>query len=113
MWLFIINFYAFVHKQGRSTFFIKKSYIFKKFRWKKQLNLEDFMKTFYKVYEILDITGFTEMMDVQKAYRKISVEGCVWLPKLRSPLKMGLIRSVIVACPTGSVSKSMGITKQS
>ena len=29
-----------------------------------------------EVYEIFDITGFTEMMEVQKAYRIISVEGC-------------------------------------
>ena len=29
-----------------------------------------------EVYEILDMTGFTEMMTVQKAYRVISVEGC-------------------------------------
>ncbi|MCR4924976.1 MAG: phosphotransferase [Clostridiales bacterium] len=29
-----------------------------------------------EVYEIFDITGFTEMMDISKAYRKISVEGC-------------------------------------
>ncbi len=28
------------------------------------------------VYEIFDMTGFTEMMDIQKAYRVISVEGC-------------------------------------
>lgn len=28
------------------------------------------------VYEILDVTGFTEMMTVEKAYRVISVEGC-------------------------------------
>jgi len=28
------------------------------------------------VYEIFDMTGFTEMMDIAKAYRKISVEGC-------------------------------------
>ena len=28
------------------------------------------------VYEILDMTGFTEMMRVEKAYRVISVEGC-------------------------------------
>ena len=28
------------------------------------------------VYEVLDMTGFTEMMDVQKAYRILSVEGC-------------------------------------
>ena len=28
------------------------------------------------VYEIFDMTGFTEMMDISKSYRKISVEGC-------------------------------------
>ena len=29
-----------------------------------------------EVYEIFEMTGFTEMMDVKKAYREISVEGC-------------------------------------
>ncbi|MBE6719540.1 MAG: STAS domain-containing protein [Ruminococcaceae bacterium] len=29
-----------------------------------------------EVYEIFDMTGFTEMMDIAKAYRKLSVEGC-------------------------------------
>lgn len=29
-----------------------------------------------EVYEILDMTGFAEMMPVQKAYRRLSVEGC-------------------------------------
>ena len=28
------------------------------------------------VYEVFEMTGFTEMVDIQKAYRKISVEGC-------------------------------------
>ena len=28
------------------------------------------------VYEILDMTGFTEMIDVEKAYRRLSVDGC-------------------------------------
>ncbi|MBO4323150.1 MAG: anti-sigma factor antagonist [Clostridia bacterium] len=28
------------------------------------------------VYEILEMTGFTQMMDVEKAYRVVSVEGC-------------------------------------
>lgn len=27
-------------------------------------------------YEIFEVTGFTEMMEIQKAYRRISVEGC-------------------------------------
>ena len=29
-----------------------------------------------EIYEIFDMTGFTEMMDISKAYREISVEGC-------------------------------------
>lgn len=29
-----------------------------------------------EVYEILDVTGFTELVDVQKAYRQVSIEGC-------------------------------------
>ena len=29
-----------------------------------------------EVYEIFDMTGFTEMMPVEKAYRRLSVEGC-------------------------------------
>lgn len=29
-----------------------------------------------EVYEIFDMTGFTEMMEVQKAYRIVSVDGC-------------------------------------
>ncbi len=28
------------------------------------------------VYEVLEMTGFTEMLKVQKAYRRLSVEGC-------------------------------------
>ena len=28
------------------------------------------------VYDIFDMTGFTEMMDISKAYREMSVEGC-------------------------------------
>ena len=29
-----------------------------------------------EVYEIFDMTGFTEMMEIQKAYRVLSVDGC-------------------------------------
>ena len=29
-----------------------------------------------EVYEIFDMTGFTEMMDISKAYRVLSVDGC-------------------------------------
>ena len=29
-----------------------------------------------EVYEIFDMTGFTEMMKIEKAYRRFSVEGC-------------------------------------
>ena len=29
-----------------------------------------------EVYEVFEMTGFTEMIDIQKAYREVSVEGC-------------------------------------
>lgn len=29
-----------------------------------------------EVYEIFEMTGFTEMMEIHKAYRKVSVDGC-------------------------------------
>lgn len=29
-----------------------------------------------EVYEVFEMTGFTQMMDIQRAYRRISVEGC-------------------------------------
>ncbi len=29
-----------------------------------------------EIYEILEMTGFTEMIEVEKAYRQLSVEGC-------------------------------------
>ncbi len=34
-----------------------------------------------EIYEILDMTGFTEMMTVKKAYRRFSVDGCALLGK--------------------------------
>lgn len=34
-----------------------------------------------EVYEIFNMTGFTDMMTVEKAYRRISVEGCEFLAK--------------------------------
>lgn len=29
-----------------------------------------------EVYEILSMTGFTEMMPVERAYRRLSIDGC-------------------------------------
>ena len=29
-----------------------------------------------EIYEIFDMTGFTEMMTVERGYRRVSVEGC-------------------------------------
>ena len=29
-----------------------------------------------EIYEIFDMTGFTQMMDVEKVYRTVSVDGC-------------------------------------
>ncbi len=36
----------------------------------------DFINVSSEVYEVLEMTGFTEMMNVKRAYRKLSVEGC-------------------------------------
>ena len=29
-----------------------------------------------EVYEVFEMTGFTEMMDISKAFRELSVDGC-------------------------------------
>ena len=34
------------------------------------------VNTSSEVYEIFDMTGFTEMMDISMAYRRISIDGC-------------------------------------
>lgn len=34
-----------------------------------------------EVYEVFDMTGFTDMVTVEKAYRRLSVEGCKFLAK--------------------------------
>ena len=34
-----------------------------------------------EVYEILDMTGFTDMVTVEKAYRRMSIEGCEFIAK--------------------------------
>ena len=34
-----------------------------------------------EVYEVLDMTGFTDMVTVEKAYRRLSVEGCEFIAK--------------------------------
>ena len=34
-----------------------------------------------EVYDILDMTGFTDMVTVERAYKRISVEGCEFLAK--------------------------------
>ena len=33
------------------------------------------------VYEVFDMTGFTDMVTIEKAYRKMSVEGCEFIAK--------------------------------
>lgn len=45
-------------------------------RMKKLRNEMRIINVSPEVYEIFDMTGFTEMMDISKAYRKISVDGC-------------------------------------
>ena len=38
-----------------------------------QLSLQELSS---EVYEIFDMTGFTEMMPIRKAYRQVSIDGC-------------------------------------
>ena len=45
-------------------------------RLKKNSNKFKIINANSEVYEIFDMTGFSEMMDIEKAYREISVEGC-------------------------------------
>ena len=45
-------------------------------RVKKQYSDMRIINVNSEVYEILDMTGFTEMLTVEKAYRVVSVEGC-------------------------------------
>lgn len=35
----------------------------------------------HEVYDVLDMTGFTDMVTVEKAYRRISVDGCEFIAK--------------------------------
>lgn len=43
---------------------------------KKTVNNTTVINCTTEVYEVFNITGFTEMMDVSKAYRQISIDGC-------------------------------------
>lgn len=45
-------------------------------RLKKQESDFKIINVSSEVYEIFDMTGFAEMIDIQKAYRKFDVEGC-------------------------------------
>ncbi len=45
-------------------------------RLKQKIDNTSVINAHPEVYEIFDMTGFTEMMDIQKAYRIISVDGC-------------------------------------
>ncbi|MBP5295031.1 MAG: phosphotransferase [Lachnospiraceae bacterium] len=45
-------------------------------RLRKQLQDLRIIEVCPEVYEIFDMTGFTEMMTIEKAYRRLSVEGC-------------------------------------
>ena len=50
-------------------------------RLKKQVNDTVLINVSTDVYEILSVTGFTEMMEVQKAFRMISIEGAELIGK--------------------------------
>ena len=44
--------------------------------FKKQYPSLELVNVGSEVYEILDVTGFAEMMTVKKAYKRVSVDGC-------------------------------------
>ncbi len=48
------------------------------------------------VYEIFDMTGFTEMAEVRKAYRKVSVDGCEIIGKGANGTVFRIDRDTIV-----------------
>lgn len=45
-------------------------------RLRKETTALKLINTAPEVYEIFDMTGFTEIVPIEKAYRKLSVEGC-------------------------------------
>ena len=45
-------------------------------RLRKRFPKMEILNVSSEVYEIFDMTGFTEMIDISKAYRRVSVEGC-------------------------------------
>lgn len=45
-------------------------------RLMKNKHLAKIINVSNEVYDVFEMTGFTEMMDIQKAYRNISVDGC-------------------------------------
>ena len=45
-------------------------------RLKKAINDTKLVNLSSEVYDVFEMTGFTEMMDISKGYRTISVEGC-------------------------------------
>ena len=50
------------------------------------------------VYEVLDVTGFTEMMDVKKAFRVIDVEGCEVIGQGANGVVYRLSPDTVVKC---------------
>ncbi len=48
------------------------------------------------VYEIFDVTGFTEMMDIQRAYRVVSVDGCEVIGRGANGIVFRLDRDTVV-----------------
>ena len=66
-----------------------------------------------EVYEVFSMTGFTEMMPVEKAMRKLSVEGCEAIGRGANGTVYRIDKDTVVkvyhtatACPTCSASAS-------
>lgn len=50
-------------------------------RLRKELNELKIINVSTSVYEIFDMTGFTDMLKVEKAFRRISIDGCELIAK--------------------------------
>ena len=64
-----------------------------------------------EVYDILEMTGFTEMVTVEKAYRRVSVEGCEVIGEGYNGVVYRLDRDTAVKVLFSGRSKSTSFTK--
>ena len=67
-------------------------------RLKKNITDTSLINVSTDVYEVLDVTGFTEMMDVKKAFRVVNVEGCEVIGQGANGVVYRLSPDTVVKC---------------